>query len=535
MNETYVTVETEHLRARIHEQIRSGQLDAAQASLKSLVKLSPQSISVCLKLSDILARQGRWNDSCGPLLLAAQHLPRHVPMVLQLIQQLIAHGEVVAARQCLDFLDQAPNPPVDLLRSQAGLRSMLKEYALANGLLERATREGANDPDSHYMHAMLLHFTGDMTQACCVLERCIRRWPSYVDAALLLVNLRKQTQEVNLLSHADEQLDRFTKGDQDRGRKFARAKLEYIRFKALDDLDRREEAWPALASFNKHMHELCPYDAEGESAVVDALVRFSAVDDIAGHGEPALDGPVPIFIVGMPRSGTTLLERMLSAHSQVGSAGEIIDFRRQLRMMTNVRYDHPRGLLQAIECSDRIDFRELGARYLRQTQWHARGRAFYIDKLPSNIQMVSFIRRALPRAPILHMVRNPMDTCFSNFKSMFGNASSYSYSMGTLAHYYRQYTRIATHWHHCLPEAMLDVPYTELVSDTEDVVRRVLAHCGLAMEAACLHPERNTLPVATRSSAQVREPVHQRGMSSWRRYETHLQPLKKALVSLAVS
>jgi hypothetical protein len=231
----------------------------------------------------------------------------------------------------------------------------------------------------------------------------------------------------------------------------------------------------------------------------------------------------------MPRSGTTLLDRMLSNHSQVASAGEINDFLRQLHWAADVPPIGVHGMLGALLRVPNIDPAELGARYLAQTQWRAQGRRFYIDKLPVNIQMVPFIRRALPHAPILHMVRDPMDVCFSNFKAMFGNVSAYSYDMQALAHYHGLYRRLVDEWRSSLPGAMLDVHYEELVRQPADVLRRVLSHCGLDEESACLHPERNTAPVATPSNMQVREPIHTRGLGTWQPYAHQLEPLRQWL------
>jgi hypothetical protein len=147
--------------------------------------------------------------------------------------------------------------------------------------------------------------------------------------------------------------------------------------------------------------------------------------------------------------------------------------------------------------------------------------------------MVAFIRRALPHAPILHMVREPMDTCFSNFKALFGNIASYSYNLQSLAHYYGLYERLANHWQASMPGAMLDVSYTSLVRDPETTLRRVLQHCGLPFEAGCLQPELNPSPVATPSSAQVRQSIHTRGVDQWRQYAKQLEPLRLAMAASA--
>ena len=310
----------------------------------------------------------------------------------------------------------------------------------------------------------------------------------------------------------------------------ARAGFESARFKELDDLGRREEAWQALARSNALMHAFNAYDARGEGAVTDAIIGAShamTANDV--RSASTFEGPTPIFIVGMTRSGTTLLDRMLSSHSQVVSAGEINDFRCQLRWMTDVPAGGVQGMVQAQQRSPAIDFAKLGARYLRQTQWRAQGRRFYIDKLPINFRMVHLIRRALPHAPILHMMREPMDVCFSNFKAMLGPASAYSYDMHTLAHYYGQYVRLTNHWRSTLPGAMFDVSYARLVNEPAATLQQVLQHCGLQDEEACLHPERNAAPVATPSSAQVREPIHTRALGEWRHYAKQLEPLRLAL------
>ena len=145
--------------------------------------------------------------------------------------------------------------------------------------------------------------------------------------------------------------------------------------------------------------------------------------------------------------------------------------------------------------------------------------------------MVPFIRRALPQAPILHLVRDPMDVCYSNLKAMFGGASPYCYDMQMLSHYYKQYLRLTNHWRVTLPDAMLDIPYASLVRDPKSTMCQVLGHCGLEIEEACLRPELNTSPVATPSSAQVRESIHTRSIEQWRHYEKQLEPLRQALAA----
>ena len=240
------------------------------------------------------------------------------------------------------------------------------------------------------------------------------------------------------------------------------------------------------------------------------------------------DGPQPIFIVGLPRSGTTLLERVLGGHPEVADAGELRDFTAQLRWMTELPgTNHPDAAL--VRAARGIDFAALGERYLSHTRWHARGNAFYTDKLPANFLNAGFIAQALPGARILHMARAPMDACFSNLKELFGAAYPHSYDQGEMAEHYVRYRALMAHWHAAFPGRILDVSYEALAADPERVAREVLAFCGLPWDEAVLAPEQRAGAVATASTAQVREPIHSRFVGQWRRYEGRLGPLKDRL------
>ncbi len=534
MNAQETLASANRLRQQARQYIAADQLEAAQTTLESLVQLVPHDNVSWVELSDVMFRRGQVRASTRPLLQATHQLPKDAPFLMQLASRLAARGEVLAARDCLDFLSQAPDPPPELLVAQANLRFDMGEVAVAKALMDRAVATGIETPGDHHLYAMLLQFSGDIEQACQVLERCLQRWPGFGDAAMTLANLRKQKPESNLLDFAQEQLRQLPKDSKNPDHMFVRAEFEYVRFKVLDDLRQHDDAWLALARCNALMHELNPYDGAGVTAFIDALIgMLETTDKMAAKPAAVPVGPTPIFIVGLPRSGTTLLDRMLSSHSQVTSAGEIIDFWRQLHWAADVAPALTQGLRKIIQRSPDIDFAEVGERYLKQTQWRAQGRRFYIDKLPANLQMVAFIRRALPHAPILHMVREPMDTCFSNFKAMFGNISSYSYDLQSLGHYYGQYERLTKHLRTNMPDAMLDVSYASLVRDPETTLRRVLQHCGLAFEPGCLQPELNTSPVATPSSAQVRQSIHTRGIDQWQHYAKQLEPLRLVIESQA--
>ncbi|MGY3040935.1 tetratricopeptide (TPR) repeat protein [Rhodanobacter sp. TND4EL1] len=532
MNFQNLSAGESRLWRRFQQYLDAGQLIAAQATLESLIQRLPQEPLFRIELGKLMLQREQPQAATAQWLRVANDcLPTDPWLIFQLAQHLFHVGEVTAVRGCLDQLQQQGGLPASLWAEQAQLRSMLGEIPAAKAAVEKALAAGSDAPDDFYLHATVAQFSGDVSTAAKILDECVRRWPFFGGAVMARSNLRRQSEDANHLAFLRRQLQRFPTDRATPSDNLVRAEFESAAFKELDDLGRHGEAWAALQTSNALMHELNPYDASLETAVTDALISHSPRHgDVTAGAPPSFAGPMPIFIVGMPRSGTTLLDRMLSNHSKVTSAGEINDFMRQLHWLADVP---PGQMLKAIRRSPQIDFTELGARYLQQTQWRARGSAHYIDKLPANIQMVAFIRRALPHAPILHMVRDPMEVCFSNYRAMFGDASAYSYDFKALAHYYGEYVRLAGHWRSSLPEAVLDVSYRELVSAPEASLRRVLGHCGLMLEEACLRPERNVAPVTTPSNIQVREAIHTRSLGQWRNYEEPLRPLQKMIAELA--
>jgi len=308
---------------------------------------------------------------------------------------------------------------------------------------------------------------------------------------------------------------------------YERAAMEFARYKELEDLGRYDEAWDALARGNALVYARHNHDPEFTRRLFEKFTATCTPEFVQPSGV-AHAGPQPIFIIGMPRSGTTLLDRMLGNHSQVASVGELDDFARQLRWAS----DHCTTLDDTvIERLPRLDYAELGRRYLEQTQWRAGDKPFYTDKLPRNWMVAGLIRRALPQARILHMVRDPMDVCFSNYRALFADAFAHIYDLDALASHYRAYRNTLAHWHQVMPGQILDVHYADLVQDAEGTLRKVLEFCGLPWEPGCADLTRNRSAVATLSAAQVREPVHKRFVDSWRRYERQLAGLKQALAA----
>src|SRR5690242_9470464 len=222
----------------------------AQPLLEAVLQRAPNDLASSIKLADVLFRQGRLQASTRPLLQALSCLPRDAPLITDLTQHLIARGQALAARACLDVLDQAPDPPAGLCVAQANLRFMLGQFPEALVLIERAIRAGADGPGEMRLYGLMLHFNGRTDAACAALEDCLRRWPRYGDAVATLVDLRKQRPDANRLPQLLEQLQQLPEQPDDPDQAFVRAEFEYAVFKTLDDLGQHDRAWPALERCN---------------------------------------------------------------------------------------------------------------------------------------------------------------------------------------------------------------------------------------------------------------------------------------------
>jgi hypothetical protein len=452
------------------------------------------------------------------LKFAAFALPGDIGVACQVARALVAIGETNAARACLR------HPSIEASRSAPDIAAAAHVFqglglnAEALRLMQRARSLGLDTPDFRYFLALQLQFNGELDAAEAELEACLRAGPTFGRASLTLARIRRQTAQSNHVDFIRRRLREVQPGSEDH------AAFEFALHTELADLGDDEGAWQALERGNAVMAARLPYDAAAEERVFDGLVREFDAASLHPRTAP-VEGPQPIFIVGMPRSGTTLLERILGSHPQVMSAGELTDLPRQLRWVAD-RHGHALLDDALLATLPTLDYALLGRRYLEQTQWRAQGRASYVDKLPPNFQLMGCIRRALPGARIVHMDRDPMDLCFSNYRALFGDSYAYSYDVARLAHHHRLYQRLMRHWREAMPHGFLDLPYARLVGDTEGACRELLDHCGLPFAPECLDHTRNRASVATLSSAQVRGPINSRGLGEWRRYATQLQPLQ---------
>jgi hypothetical protein len=301
--------------------------------------------------------------------------------------------------------------------------------------------------------------------------------------------------------------------------------LHFALANAYEDLGRYASAFRQLLAGNALQRQQIAYH---EGATVGLFGRIRAVFDselMRTHQNVGARSSKPVFIVGMPRSGTTLVEQILASHPQVFGAGELTTFADAVVSIGAVETwseAFPQGCLTWLPAR----LRQLGARYLAQVERLAPDAARITDKMPWNYLHLGLIHLALPDAAIIHVVRNPLDTCVSCFSKLFAGGNDYSYDLAELGRYYRHYQALMAHWRDVLPPgSVLDVHYEDVVADLEGQARRIVAYCGLEWDARCVAFHQTERPVRTASMAEVRRPIYTSSVSRWRRYEALLGPL----------
>ncbi|GAA5191352.1 tetratricopeptide repeat-containing sulfotransferase family protein [Ferrimonas gelatinilytica] len=373
----------------------------------------------------------------------------------------------------------------------------------------------------HYSLATMLRYLGRLEEAETALDSAIELNPEDDEAWYLRSSLRKQQagrHHIDALQLAITQRQRPCPA------------LHYALAKEREDLGQHPLAFDALAVGAQQRRGQIHYRVEQDLAIMDTIAeQFGPIS--APHTQP--QGPTPIFVLGLPRSGSTLVERFLDAHSKCHGAGELNDFARLLsRHSQQQARAQGRSLRQPLELvheSTRLDWDALGQAYLDSLPPEAASAPYFVDKMPLNFLYVGLILRALPHARIVHVRRHPMAAGYAIYKQWFDRAYPFSYDLNEIGHYYCGYHRLMTHWQRCHPGQIHHLEYERLVDAPEPTVRELLAYCGLPWQEEVMAFHRNRTASTTASAAQVRQPLYQSARDLWRCYEAQLTPLAKVL------
>ncbi len=510
-----------------------GDLAAADAILDKRFDLHPSDVTAVRLLADLAIRMGRAEAAEGLLRPVLEAAPKFMPARHAYAVVLLMRNQPQAALEALEaLLSQAPgSPPFHSLRGAVWLK--LGEYDRAVEDFSLALAADAQQPRVWLSYGHALRTLGRQGDSVAAYRRSLALEPTLGDAYWSLANLkvvRFQPEERLAMEQALARTDL----DQD-----DRAHLHFALGKALEDEALYEAAFAHYAKGNALRRATWPYDWRANRDYVRRTRQTFTPAFMASRrhvGHPAQD---PIFVVGLPRSGSTLIEQILSCHSKVEGVSELPDL---IALATEVsargdpaaRGDDTRppgthypAMLEALPLTE---FAALGAAYIERTRIHRKlNRPFFVDKLPNNFMQLGFLQLILPKAKIIDARRHPMACCLSGFKQNFARGAQYSYDLADLGRYYTDYVTLMAHFDTLAPGRVHRVIYEALIEDPEAIVRRLLAYCGLDFEPACLRFYESVRPVHTASSEQVRRPLTREAVDHWRNFEPWLGPLKAEL------
>jgi len=430
----------------------------------------------------------------------------------------------IQAREQIDQLLVLDPTNLDYRSLAATAAVGLGEHESVIAIYRDMLLERPGDPDVRLWLGHALKTIGRVPEAIDAYHEAAAARPDFGDAYWSLANLKTYR-------FGDEELARMRREEASATISLPdRYHLCFALGKALEDRGETAESWNYYERGNALKRSESSYRPEVFETNTREQIAVCTPDFFkrrAGWGDPR---PDPIFIVGLPRSGSTLLEQILASHSRVEGTQELADIPRIVLQLQGREpdLDNPRypGVLADMAAED---FLRLGEKYLAETRVYRSDKPLFIDKMPNNFRHIGLIHLMLPNARIVDARREPMACCFSNFKQLFANGQEFTYSIEDIARYYRNYLALMRHWDAALPGRILRVQHDDVVADLEGSVRRLLDHCGLAFEPGCVEFHKTQRSVRTPSSEQVRRPIFRDGLDQWTRFEPHMGPLKAAL------
>ena len=496
--------------------MNENRLDVAERLLKPHLKDDPFDVAAIRMLAELAARIGRWHDAEHLLRRAVELAPGWTAPKANLALVLGRTGRPAEAMELLEDVFAAEPEEVGHWNLKAATLGRLGDFDEAIRLYESVLERTPQQARVWLSYGHVLKTVGRLADGIDAYRMAIDVKPTLGEAWWSLANLKTVKFTDADVAAMEQALRAQGLGDEDRFH------LDFALGKAMHDAGRVDDAFRHYAAGNSLRLKSQPYDREKISKTVDRCIAQFTAEAFAERRGGGCDAPDPIFIVGMPRAGSTLVEQILASHSLVEGTSELPDIPALARTVG----PYPKGML---DLSDERR-RELGAEYLKRAGVQRRtDRPYFIDKLPNNWLFVPFIRLILPNAKIIDARRHPLACCLSNFRQHFARGQPFTYGLEFVGAYYADYVRLMAHVDSVLPGLVHRVIYERMVDDTEAQVRALLDHCGLEFEPACLEFHKTERAVRTASSEQVRQPIYRDATEEWRAYEPHLGPLKQAL------
>ena len=498
--------------------MHDNRLDVAERLLKPHLKEDPFDVRAIRMLAELAARVGRMKDAETLLRRAVELAPNFNAARANLALVLGRTGRPAEALELLEPVFEAEPDAIGHMNLKAATLGRLGDFDEAIELYEAVLARTPHQPLLWLSYGHMLKTVGRQKDGIDAYRKAIELKPELGEAWWSLANLKTIRFDEADIAAMTSALATPGLGDQDR------LHLDFALGKAMHDAGNPDEAFGYYASGNALRRKQHPFDIGQLSRRVDRSIEAFTSQLLSSHdGSDAAD---PIFIVGMPRAGSTLIEQILSSHSLVEGTSELPDIP---AIAGEGGGDY---VSRAVEMTA-DQRRQAGEDYLKRASVQRRtSRPFFIDKLPNNWMFVPFIQLILPNAKIIDARRHPLGCCFSNFRQHFARGQDFTYDLGDLGHYYSNYVRLMAHVDAMMPGRVHRVIYERMIDDTETEIRALLDYCGLEFEPACLTFHETERAVRTASSEQVRQPIYRDATEEWQRYQAHLGPLKQALGSV---
>ena len=492
----------------------------AEAAYRQALAIKPDDTGVLNNLALVMKEGERLDEASAVLERSLSLDPNNVKTLtylalLRLDQKRCADAQTAAQRALVLARDDP-----EAINAMGLVRYEQQDLDDALGHFRRATELKPELADAHNNIGNLLKERGELTGACEAYERAIALDPTVISHYVNYVDARKFVAgDPHLASMEAVAQTRHNLTDT------AQYQLDFSLAKVYDDIGRHDDAFDAMCRANAMKRKRIAYD---EAATLGLFERLRSVFD-RGLFEAHLGGgcrsSLPVFVIGMPRSGTTLIEQILASHPAVHGAGELSEFDRLAKQICDARGDAFR-LPEGARLLQPEDLHRLGESYVARLQRLAPDAERVTDKMPANFLYAGLIHLALPHARIIHVLREPRDTCLSCYSKLFTEEQNFTYNLGELGRYYRKYAELMAHWREVLPDGrMLEVRYEDVIADLEGSARQLTDHCGLDWDPRCIAFHKSQRPVRTASAAQVRRPIYRTSLERWRAYERHLAPL----------
>ena len=495
--------------------LNENRLDVAERILKPYLREDPFDAAAIRMLAELAARIGRLHDSENLLRRAVELAPGWTAAKANLALVLGRLGRPAEAMELLDHIFAAEPDEIGHWNLKAATLGRLGDFDEAIELYEGVLAKAPMQPRVWLSYGHMLKTIGRQAEGIAAYRKAIEIKPSFGEAWWSLANLKTVKFDEADIGAMQRAVGTSALSDEDG------VHLEFALGKAMHDQGRFDAAFDHYARANALRLKAQPYRPQELTRLVDrCIAQFTPAAFAERPG--GCDAPDPIFIVGMPRAGSTLVEQILSSHSLVEGTSELPDIPVLARKLG--------AYAKAVLDASSTDREALGEEYLKRAGVQRRtGRPFFIDKLPNNWLFVPFIQLVLPNAKIIDARRHPLGCCLSNFRQHFAHGQAFTYDLEHVGRYYADYVRLMAHIDLVLPGRVHRVIYERMVDDTENEVRGLLQYCGLDFEPACLEFHRTERAVRTASSEQVRQPIYREATDEWRAYEPHLAPLKAAL------